>query len=276
MAGHQAQGLGEGGTAGGELHQAGNHGKVQGTGIHLPHVHPLGGNAQVSAHAVFQLQHAARVLPEEGELVKLGAHGAFQPAHAVAVHQGNPGTQAVHDVFPEHGDALAHGGGLRGYIVRAAGDGHVLPLSGKGAHAVQHGHGLVPDDLHGLPDLELFHVFRQVAGGHALVDVLAAGQLAELFNARLHVVARDAFAGVNGGKVHLVLHPFVSFNHAVRNIQPQILLGLHHGDPEFAFQDDAALCGPDGFHGGGGVPFSQDIGNHAHIKMCVCGGYQKR
>ena len=110
----------------------------------------------------------------------------------------------------------------------------------------------------------------------ALVDMLASGQLAKFFYARLHIVARHAFACVNGGKVHLVFHPFIGLNHPVRNIQPQILLGFHHGNPEFAFQNDAALCGPDGFHGGGGVPFSQDIGNHAHIKMCICGGYQKR
>ena len=276
MAGHQAQGLGEGGAAGGEFHQPGNHGKVQRTRIYLPHIHPLGRDAQVGTHAVFQFQHAAGILPEEGKLVKLGSNGALQSAHAVTVHEGNPGPQAVHDVFPEHGDALAHGCGLRGYIVRASGNGHVLPLFSQGAHAVQHGHGLVPDDLHGLPNLELFHIFRQVPGGHALVDMLASGQLAKFFYARLHIVARHAFACVNGGKVHLVFHPFIGLNHPVRNIQPQILLGFHHGNPEFAFQNDAALCGPDGFHGGGGVPFSQDIGNHAHIKMCICGGYQKR
>ena len=276
MAGHQAQGLGEGGAAGGEFHQPGNHGKVQRTRIYLPHIHPLGRDAQVGAHAGFQFQHADGILPEEGKLVKLGSNGALQSTHAVTVHEGNPGPQAVHDVFPEHGDTLAHGCGLRGYIVRASGNGHVLPLFSQGAHAVQHGHGLVPDDLHGLPNLELFHIFRQVPGGHALVDMLASGQLAKFFYARLHIVACHAFACVNGGKVHLIFHPFIGLNHPVRNIQPQIPLGFHHGNPEFALQNDAALCGPDGFHGGGGVPFSQDIGNHAHIKMCICGGYQKR
>ena len=101
------------------------------------------------------------------------------------------------------------------------------------------------------------------------MDVLASGQVAEFLDARLHIVAGDAFAGVDGSQVHLVLHPFIGFNHAVRNIQPKVFLGLHHGNPEFAFQNDASFGGPDRFHRRGGVPLRQNIGNHAHVNKCV-------
>ena len=41
-----------------------------------------------------------------------------------------------------------------------------------------------------------------------------------------------------------------------------IALGLHHGDPEFAFEDDPPFGGPDGLDFGRGVALGEDIGNH--------------
>ena len=65
------------------------------------------------------------------------------------------------------------------------------------------GDGLVADDEQRAVDLELLDVFRQVAGGHALVDLLVAGEVVELLDARLHVVAGHSFARHDGGEIDL-------------------------------------------------------------------------
>ncbi len=64
--------------------------------------------------------------------------------------------------------------------------------------------------------LELLHVLREVAARHALVDVLVAGQFAELLDARLHIVPRDALALHDAAEIHRVLHPLVALDHASR------------------------------------------------------------
>ena len=95
------------------------------------------------------------------------------------------------------------------------------------------------------------------------MDVLVAGEFVEFLDARLHVVAGDPLPRHDGGEVDLVLHPLVGGDRLGGNVEPEIALGLHHGDPEFAFQHDPPLGGPDGLHGGRGVAFGEDVGNHA-------------
>ena len=114
-----------------------------------------------------------------------------------------------------------------------------------------------------LADLQLLDVLGEVARGHALVDLLVAGEVVELLDARLHIVAGDFFPRHDRGRIHLVLHLFIGGDRFGRNIQPEIALRLHHGDPEFAFQNDPPFGGPDGLKGGRGVAFGEDVGNHA-------------
>ena len=218
----------------------------------------------MGADALLELAHGIRILAEEGKLVQLGAHGALETAHAVALHHAHPGPGPVHNLLAEHRHALAHGRGLGGHIVRAGSKDHIAPAVGALSHAVQHRHRLVADDVHGAPDLQLLHILRQVAAGHALVDVLMAGQVAELLDAGLHIVAGHTLAGVDALHIHLPLHALIGINRLLRNIQPQVLLGLHHRNPELTLQHNATLCGPDGFHGIRGVTACQYIRYSAH------------
>ena len=264
VAHHEAPGLAEAARAAGQTHQAGNNLKIQRTGIHLAHIHPLGGNTQVGADAGLELAHGIRVLGKEGKLVELRTHSTLEAAHAVALHHAHPGPGPVHNLLTEHSHALAHGRCLGGHIVRAGGKDHIAPAVGALGHAVEHGHRLIADDVHGAPDLQLLHVFGQVAAGHTLVDMLVAGEVAEFLNAGFHVVTRHAFAGVDALHIHLFLHALVGINRLLRNIQPQVFLGLHHSNPELTLQHNAALGRPDGFHGIGGVTPGQYIRNSAH------------
>ena len=108
-------------------------------------------------------------------------------------------------------------------------------------------------------DLQLLDVLGEVAAGHALVQVLMTGQLAELLDARLDVVAGDALPPHDGFQVDLVLHALVAFDHAVRHRNAEIALALQHGDPVFAFEADLAFATPDGAHGGRSVAFGEDV-----------------
>ena len=95
------------------------------------------------------------------------------------------------------------------------------------------------------------------------MDVLVAGEVVEFLDAGLHVVAGDPFAGHDRGGVDAVLGLLVGGDRPGGDVEAEFALGLHHGDPEFALQHDAALGGPDGLEGGGGVAFGEDVRNHA-------------
>ena len=264
MAHHEAPGLAEAAGAAGQAHQAGNNLEIQRAGIHLAHIHPLGSNAQVRTDALLELAHRLRVLAEERKLVELGTHSPFEPAHAVALHHAHPGPGPMHNLLTEHRHALAHGRGLGGHIVCAGGKNHIAPALGALGHAVEYRHRLIADDVHRTPDLQLLHILRQVAAGHSLVNMLETGQVAELLNTGLHIVAGDALAGIDTLHIHLSLHAFVGIDGLLRNIQPQVLLGLHHRNPELALQHNAAFGRPDSFHGIGGVTPGQYIRNSTH------------
>jgi hypothetical protein len=76
----------------------------------------------------------------------------------------------------------------------------------------------------------------------------------------------DALAGHDGPGIDAVLGLFVGGDGFAGDVQAEVALGLHHGDPEFALEDDAALRGPDGLQGGGGVAFGEDVRNHGGMK----------
>ena len=109
----------------------------------------------------------------------------------------------------------------------------------------------------------MLDIFGEVARGHALVHLLVTGEAVELLDARLHIVAGDPFAFHDRAGVDLILHLFVSGDRFGGDVEAEVALGLHHGDPELAFEDDAALGRPDGLDFGGGVAFGEDVGDHA-------------
>ena len=100
----------------------------------------------------------------------------------------------------------------------------------------------------------LLDVLGEVPAGHALVDVLVAGQRVELLDPRLDVVASDPFAGVDGGQVDLVDHGPIRGQHLVGvvggEVHAEVALRLQHSQPQLPFGDDLALGSPEVTHGG--------------------------
>ena len=163
--------------------------------------------------------------------------------------------------FAEHGETFAQCSGLGGDVVGAGGEGNITRHGGAAGDACEHGHGLAADFEQGAEDLELLDILREVAAGHALVDVLVAGEIAKLLDACLHIVTGDALTLHDGGDVDLILHLFVGLDHAVGHGDAEITLAFEHGDPVIAFEPDFALGRPEGAHGGCGVAFGEDVGD---------------
>ena len=70
--------------------------------------------------------------------------------------------------------ALAQGGGLGGNVVRTTCHHQCLVIGGVLADAGKHSNGFITDEAQGGMNLQLLDVLREVAAGHALVDVLVA------------------------------------------------------------------------------------------------------
>ena len=171
------------------------------------------------------------------------------------------------EFLAEHRDALAEGGGLGRDVMSAGSDDEVLPLLAALTEAGEGGDGFVADDEEGAEDLELFDVLGEVTGGHAFVDVLVAGEVVELLDAGFDIMTCDALAFGNGGEVNLVDDFFVCSDGVGRDVEAEVVLGLHDSDPELAFEDDASFSGPDVGNGGGGVAFGEDVLDHEGRKI---------
>ena len=63
-------------------------------------------------------------------------------------------------------------------------------------------------------------------------------RLRELLQARLDVVTGDPLPGLDGGQVDGVDHGPVVLDHPVGDGDPQVALGLEHGHPQPALEDD--------------------------------------
>jgi len=219
------------------------------------------GDAEVGEHALLEARDLGDVAGEEGELVELGADGALEAAGRERAEGRVELGRAAQAFLAEHRPALAHGGGLGGDVVRAGGDEDVAVGDGATGEAGHGGDVLGADQLERAEDLELLDRLREVAAGEALVDMLVAGEGAELVDARLHVVAGRLLADADGFEVHLVLHALVGGDRLGGDVQPEVALGLHDGDPVLALEDHAAAGGPDGLHRRGGVAIGEDVGN---------------
>jgi hypothetical protein len=111
-----------------------------------------------------------------------------------------------------------------------------------------------------LSNLELFDVLGEVARGHPLVDVLVAGERTELLDPGLHIVAGDALPSRDRGQVDLPDDGLVVLDDAIGDVDAEILLSLHHRDPEPALQHDLVFGRPDLGQVRSGVPGGQNVG----------------
>jgi hypothetical protein len=159
------------------------------------------------------------------------------------------------------GEALAEGGGLGGHVVAAPGEHHRLVLGGALGEAGQGGDHPGPDELEGGPHLQLLDVLREVPRGHALVDVLVAGEGAELLDPSLDVVAGDPLPGVDRVEVDLVHDLPVGVDHVVADGQAEVALRLQHRDPQASLEHDLVGRGPDLGHLEAGVAAGEDVGD---------------
>jgi len=97
------------------------------------------------------------------------------------------------------------------------------------------------------------------------VDVLVSGERGELLDARLDVVPGDALPRRDAGEVHVVEHPLVRLDDAVRDVDAEVALGPQHRQPQAALGADLLLWRPDGRHLGRRVPGGQDVRDHPPI-----------
>ncbi|MPM77471.1 hypothetical protein SDC9_124474 [bioreactor metagenome] len=178
--------------------------------------------------------------------------------------------QHVLDPFVRHqqfvgagGEPLAEGGDLGGDVVRPPGDRLVGVLDGEAAELGQRRDDPVADHLQCLAGLPLLDVLGQVARGHPLVDVLVAGQRAELLDPRLDVVAGDALAGRDGIEIDLIDDGEVVSDHLVgvvtAEFDTEVPLSLQHRDPQLAFGDDLVDRRPDRAHLLGRIAVGQHV-----------------
>ncbi len=261
VAGHQADGLGQAGRRGGELDESGEHLEVQRPGVDLADAGQHVVEAEVAGDPLLQLGELVGVATEQVQHVLGGADRALDPAQRV------PGDQLLqaaerHQQLVGHGrEPLAEGGRLGGHVVRPAGHDQLGVLGGEPAQAHQHRHRTVADVLQGLADLELLDVLGEVPRGHALVDLLVAGKVAELLDPGLHVVSGDALTRGDGFEVDLVEDPLVVGDGGGGHLDTEVLLGLQDGEPQVALKDHLVLGGPQLGQGRRSVPGGQDIGD---------------
>ena len=195
-------------------------------------------NAQVPPHARVEFRDFREVVVEKREQIELRADRALDAARRVIRDQRLEFPEGDEHVFAEHREALAERRQLRRDVVRARRDRHVARFRRALRESPNRRDRLEPNVLERTENLQLLDGFRQVARGHAFVNVLAAGERAEFLDARLDVVSRHAFPRIDGRRVDVVLHALVGLNRLLGNVQPQVALRAHHRDPKFALEND--------------------------------------
>ena len=258
---HEAE---SGGAAGGGsacLVQGADHVEIEAAGIDLADGAERSLEAEVFDDPALEAVDLLGIAAKEGELVELRADGALEAADRVAGREIVEPAGGEQQFLPEHGEALAQGGGLGRHVVRAAGQHEVAVLGGAGGEQVEGGCGLEADELQRTGNLELLDILGEVTAGEPEVDELPLGQLGEFFDACLHVVERGALALLDPGDVDLGADALVVLDRLGRDGDAEVALGLHHGNPEIALEQDAAVGRPDLAHGGRSVALGQHVGN---------------
>ena len=87
------------------------------------------------------------------------------------------------------------------------------------------------------------------------MHMFVTGEVVELLDAGLHVVAGDAFALHDRCHIDPVFHTFVGGNRLGGNPQAEFILCLHHRNPELAFQENPPFRRPYRLHALGGISF---------------------
>ena len=157
------------------------------------------------------------------------------------------------------GESLAKRGRLRRNVVRSTGHHERRVLGRERRQTRQRRDRLVANQQQRQPHLQLLDVLGEVARRHALVDVLVPGERAELLDARLDVVPRDALARGDRVEVDRVDHSAVVVDHLLRDVEPERALRLEHREPQLTLEDDLVLGRPDAGHGLGGVARGEDV-----------------
>jgi hypothetical protein len=107
---------------------------------------------------------------------------------------------------------------------------------------------LVAGEQEGVADEHLLDVLGEIAAGHALVDVLVAGECVELLDAGLDVVTCHALALGDGSQVDVVDHAGVVGDDAVGDVDAEVSLGIEDSEPEPALGCDPMLRCPERRH----------------------------
>jgi len=178
-----------------------------------------------------------RVAAEQIELILGRAHRTGDSPQRIPDDQIVDPGQRDQQFLASAGPPLAQRGGLGGHVVGAAHHHQGGVLGGQTRQPQGGGDHPAADKLERSTDLELLDVLGEVTRRHGLVDVLVAGQGAELLDARLHVVAGDALPGVDGSQIDVIDHGFIRLDHPVGHVDAQVALRLQDGEPQPSLED---------------------------------------
>jgi hypothetical protein len=138
-------------------------------------------------------------------------------------------------------------------------------LGGQASQPCEGGDDPGPHEDEGVAHLELLDVLGQVPAGHALVDVLEAGEGGELLDAGLDVVPGDPFPSLDGSEVDVADDLLVGLDGAVGHVDAEVGLRPQHGQPETALEHDPGRRRPQLDQLRAGVPRGQDVRDHPHF-----------
>ncbi len=215
----------------------------------------------MTGHPALQFGELGRVAAEQVEHVLRGADRPLDAAQRVAREQFLKPVEADEQFVGGGGEALAERGRLGGDVVRAPGHDEFAVLASELAQPRQDGDRPVADEFQAAADLQLLDVLGEIPGGHALVDLLMAGEGVELLDAGLDVVPGDPLAGGDGVEVDLPQHPLVVGRRLLGNLDAEVGLGAQHRKPQLALQYDLVLRGPQLDQFGRGVAGGEDVRN---------------
>ena len=262
---HESDRDGEIGGAGGGLNQRGDHVEIERTRVHLTDVGEGRIETEMGRDPRFELVEAIGVAIEEVEHVLLGPDRALDPAQRIALEKVVDPVEGLKEFLAGIGETLAERRGLGRHVVTATGHDEFRRLGGALGKTGERCKHPTPDENQRTANLKLFDVLGEIARGHSLVDVLVAGQGAELVDPGLHVVAGDPFALVDRIEIDLLHDGAVIGDGHRRYRDAEIALCFEHRQPQLAFEDDLVLGRPETGHVGTRITSSQNVGNDRRV-----------